>query len=246
MVSFLPSVRNALLNLAFPQRCHSCKASVDDDRLGVACSMCWEHTHLFESSEKLCPKCGSAGSAEEAVSFCPNCTDHSYDSARSIGIYERALSACILNLKRVPVVPRLLLDRIPQILDSAEFSECDLIVPVPLSAKRRAERGFNQAEHIASHVSKILDRTVDTQSLSRKTHSPMHRASMDRKAREQSVKNAFEITRPRLIEGRSILLVDDIFTSGATASNCAKALKKKGAISVRVFTLARTRVGQTV
>ena len=155
------------------------------------------------------------------------------------------MSAAILNLKRVPVIPQLLLDRMPQILDSSGFKECNLIVPVPLSAKRHAERGFNQAEYIAGHVAKMLNRPIDAKTLSRKIHSAMHRASMDRKAREMSVKNAFEISRPRLIDGRSILLVDDIFTSGATASNCAKALKKKGAASVRVFTLARTDVRQS-
>jgi ComF family protein len=131
------------------------------------------------------------------------------------------------------------LDRIPQILDSTGYDNYDLVLPVPLSTKRRAERGFNQAEFIASHIAKILHKTVDTRSLSRKVHTPMHRASMDRKAREQSVKNAFEVIRPKLIEKRSILLVDDILTSGATVSNCARSLKKAGAQRIEVFTLAR-------
>ncbi|MEO5859214.1 MAG: phosphoribosyltransferase family protein [Pyrinomonadaceae bacterium] len=149
------------------------------------------------------------------------------------------MSANILNLKRVPVIPQILLDRIPQILDSSGFGNVDLIVPVPLSAKRAVERGFNQAEVVASYAAKILGKSVDTQSLIRKLHTPMHRASMDKKARELSVKNAFQVIRPKLIQGRSILLVDDIFTSGATVSNCAKALKKKGAARVNVFTLAQ-------
>jgi predicted amidophosphoribosyltransferase len=62
---------------------------------------------------------------------------------------------------------------------------------------------------------------------------------MDQRARELTVVNAFEVTRPNLIKGKSILLVDDIFTSGATASSCAHVLKKSGAASVNVFTLAR-------
>ena len=73
----------------------------------------------------------------------------------------------------------------------------------------------------------------------RRMRPPMHRVAMDKKAREMTVTNAFEVVRPKLIEGRSILLVDDIFTSGATVSYCAKALKKKGAAIVKVFTLAR-------
>jgi len=200
---------------------------------------------LFEDSDGLCPKCGAKSPVSGSAFACRNCTDHHYDAARSIGIYELAMSASILHLKRFPVIPRVLLDRMPLTLNNAVFGGCDLIVPVPLSAKRRAERGFNQAEHIAGRVASVLDIPVDASSLSRKVHTAMHRASMDRKARELSVKNAFEVTRPKLIEGRSILLVDDIFTSGATASNAAKALKKKGAARVSVFTLARARIGQT-
>jgi len=239
MVSLFSSVRNTFLNLAFPQRCHKCSAIVDDDRFGVACSDCWERTTLFENSVGLCPKCGAPSSSEETAFACRHCTDHRYDSARSIGLYEHAMSATILHLKRFPVIPGLLLERMPQVLASEIFDACDLIVPVPLSSKRRVERGFNQAETIAGCVAKILDKPVDGQSLARKVHTPMHRASMDKKARELSVKNAFEVSRPKLIEGRSILLVDDIFTSGATVSNCAKALKKKGSSRVDIFTLAR-------
>ena len=241
MVSLLSTVRNTFLNLTFPQRCHSCTSQVKDDRLGVACTECWEKTTLFNNSEELCPKCGAKGAISGAVFGCRNCENHDYDTARSIGLYENALSSCILHLKRHPVIPPILLERIPNMLGSEGLRACDLIIPVPLSAKREAERGFNQAEHISHHVAKILKRRVDAQSLSRKIHTPMHRASMDRKARELSVKNAFEVARPRLIEGRSILLVDDIFTSGATVSNCAKVLKKRGASYVNVFTLARAQ-----
>jgi predicted amidophosphoribosyltransferase len=62
---------------------------------------------------------------------------------------------------------------------------------------------------------------------------------MDRRARELTVENAFEVTRPNFIKGEKILLIDDVFTSGATGSYCAKALKKKGADRVYVLTLAR-------
>lgn len=239
MVSLLSAVRNTFLNLAFPQRCHSCSAQVDNDLFGIACSDCWGKTTLFGHSEDLCPKCGAKSPVLGSAFRCRNCSDHRYDTARSIGLYERAMSASILHLKRSPVIPQILLDRVPPILDSEVFGGCDLIIPVPLSAKRRAERGFNQAEYIAKFVSKVLDKPMDVRSLSRRLHTPMHRASMDKKARELSVKNAFEVIRPKLIAGRSILLVDDIFTSGATVSNCAKALKGKGATGVCVFTLAR-------
>lgn len=66
----------------------------------------------------------------------------------------------------------------------------------------------------------------------------MHRAGMDKKAREKTVENAFAVARPKMIDGSNILLTDDVFTSGATASACAKILKSQGARSIIVFTLA--------
>jgi len=110
---------------------------------------------------------------------------------------------------------------------------------VPLSKKRRLERGFNQAEVLAKILAKQTCIKLDEKSLVRKIHTPMHRAAMDNKAREMSVKNAFEVKRPKFIEGERILLIDDVFTSGATASNCAKTLKDKSAKSVNVLTIAR-------
>ena len=62
---------------------------------------------------------------------------------------------------------------------------------------------------------------------------------MDKKARDLTVKNAFEVGRPKLIKGANVLLIDDVFTSGATASQCARVLKKNGSAKVNVLTLAR-------
>jgi predicted amidophosphoribosyltransferase len=67
----------------------------------------------------------------------------------------------------------------------------------------------------------------------------MHRIGMDQKARELTIHNAFEVTRPRLIKGKKAVLIDDVLTSGATTSQAAKVLKKAGAVRVDVFTLSR-------
>jgi competence protein ComFC len=81
---------------------------------------------------------------------------------------------------------------------------------------------------------------MNTLSVARITQVAKRRAGMDRKARFASVENAFEVKRPKLIENQNILLIDDVFTSGATATNRAKALKKKGASKVYILTIART------
>ena len=124
-------------------------------------------------------------------------------------------------------------------MQRSEFLTADLIIPIPLSKRRKLERGFNQAEIIAAEIARTTGIPVDALSLARKLHTRIHRVGMDQKARELTVKNAFEVLRPKLIQGRNILLVDDVFTSGATSSYCAKVLKKNGAGKVNVFTLAR-------
>jgi ComF family protein len=114
-----------------------------------------------------------------------------------------------------------------------------LVVPVPQSRKRNLERGYNQAEILASLVSKTLAVRMASNAFVRTSHTPIHRAAMDRKARAATVEKSFEVRIPRLVTDRNILLVDDVLTSGSTASACASVLKKNGAARVDVITLAR-------
>jgi len=113
------------------------------------------------------------------------------------------------------------------------------VVPVPLHPKRLKTRGFNQASVIAETVSKALGLPLDEVSLVRVSSSEKYRAGLDVKGRRDTVAGAFKVTHPRLVEDEDILLVDDVFTTGATVSACAEALLEAGAKSVFVFTLAR-------
>ena len=193
----------------------------------------------------FCARCGAyfGKKAAPAPVLCHKCDDHHYDKAAAAGVYEKALAAAIIQLKSVPAMPKRLGDLLTGTSLPDEFLTADLIVPVPLSKHRRLERGFNQAEIIAGTLAARLDVPVDRQSLARRLHTPIHRIGMDQKARELSVRNAFEVKRPKLIAGKNVLLVDDVLTSGATASDAAKVLKKAGAARVYVFTLARAVMG---
>jgi ComF family protein len=233
---------DSLLTLAYPQACQICESSVEKFTDGVACRLCWEKTNIFSGAETLCGKCGAflQPKSSDFQTFCHRCDEHFYDSASAVGIYEHALATSVLHLKREPfVAQRLRKLFISRFRDSA-FQNSTLIVPVPLSKKRFLERGFNQAAVLSKILAKQTAIKLDEQSLVRKTHTPMHRAGMDGKARAMSVENAFEVKRPKFIKDEKILLVDDVFTSGATVSNCANVLKKNGADKVYIFTLART------
>ena len=237
----LKALKNSVLSIVYPQECRVCGLAVENFTDGIACSDCWTSTRIFTGSEMLCSKCGAFlnESGLQIEVFCHKCDELSFDKARAVGVYEKALAAIALNLKREPLIPERLHSKIHTAVLRYNFSDSTLIVSVPLSKKRRLERGFNQAEVIAEIISKQSAIKIDRESLVRTQHTPIHRVAMDKKAREITVKNAFEVTRPKLMAGQNVLLVDDIFTSGATASACAKILKKNGAAVVNVLTLAR-------
>jgi ComF family protein len=234
-------ILDSLLSIVYPLHCFKCSTVVDRRSDRPACSSCWDETRIFHGNETLCAKCSAIQSFERRSpeTRCRACDDHFYDRATAVGVYEGALAASVVSLKTVPVVGSRLSGLLAAAFLRSGFFQTDLIVPVPLSAKRRLERGFNQSEEIASALSAAVGVDVDRKSLRRRLDTPFHRAGMDRKAREATVERAFEVCRPKLVDGRRILLVDDVFTTGATASNCAKTLKAAGAVSVNVLTIAR-------
>jgi ComF family protein len=229
-----------LLAVIYPQECRICRDSVENSDDGVVCTKCWNDAIFFSGRETLCSKCGDilAGPPTGFETFCRKCTDHEYDSARAAGLYRGAIAASVIHLKNKPELPRRLLSAFRCAIERVECADA-LVMPIPLSAERFRERGFNQAGFLAEIAAKHLKCQLDERSLVRTTHTARHRAAMDRKARDMTVRNAFDVVRPKLIAGRSIILVDDVLTSGATASYCAKALKNSGAASVKVLTLAR-------
>lgn len=238
----LKVLHDTLLSVVYPRECRVCRGHVEGHDDGVACRSCWSETRVLSSAEKLCGKCGAFTDNKAAGNtppVCHDCKGHHYDRATALGVYEKALAAAIIELKSVPSLPAAIVRDLTTAVKIFTIETPDVIVPVPLSHERLIERGYNQADIIARAVSRIIGAPVDSLSLVRKLHTPIHRIGMDRKARELTVQNAFRVTRPKLVEGKRMLLVDDVFTSGATTSSCARTLKKNGATGVDVFTLAR-------
>jgi len=234
-------LHNSLFSLLYPQDCRVCSCHIEDVDDGAACARCWAETRLFTGSELLCAKCGAFfhETADRVEVYCRKCDDHFYDKAAAVGVYEKAVAATIIKLKTEPVLDGRARRSLAAAFEKSGFGDADLVIPIPLAPKRFAERGFNQAEVLAAVISELSCARLDSHSLARTAYSPIHRVAMDRKARELSVKNAFVVKRPKLIDGRSVLLVDDVFTSGATSSYCAKVLKKNGAARVNVLTFGR-------
>jgi ComF family protein len=162
-----------------------------------------------------------------------------FTTARAVGSYKGALRESALMLKRRPHVPLHVADLLVAAALREPSSLSTRVVPVPLHPKRLRTRGFNQATVIAETVSKTLELPLDEVSLGRISSPEKYRAGLDVKGRRDTVAGAFQVTHPRLVSGEDILLVDDVFTTGATVSACAEALLEAGAKTVFVFTLAR-------
>ena len=113
-----------------------------------------------------------------------------------------------------------------------------LLVPVPLHPRRQRERGFNQASLLARRVARIWRVPVHDDVLVRAVATPSQ-TELDAPARRANVRDAFRLRRPELVAGRHVLLVDDILTTGATLSECARSLRTGGAAVVGALTVAR-------
>lgn len=120
---------------------------------------------------------------------------------------------------------------------SGRFDDIDLLVPVPLHWRRRMQRGYNQSELLCRGIAEITGRPVSTHTLRRHryTHQQSMQASVDR---EENVKDAFSIRHPEKFEGRHILLVDDVLTTGATLGSCGEALKHVKNLKISIATLS--------
>lgn len=237
----ISSAVESLTSLFYPQICHCCGSAVESRRNGVACEPCWTSTRLYTDIESCCGKCGALQNARAGnrPDSCRECSEAAFDSAIAAGVYERALSASVWKLKHEPCLSRRAVSVFESSLSRIKPDDGVLVVPVPQSRKRYLERGYNQAEILAALVAKTLRMRMVTDAVVRTAHTPIHRAAMDRKARAATVERSFELRIPRLVAGRTILLVDDVLTSGSTASACASVLKKHGASRVDVVTLAR-------
>jgi ComF family protein len=236
---------DATLALVYPLRCAACEvADVARRADAPACAACWETTAIFNGAETLCWKCGVRAHAPVEVEKwegvrCRRCDAEHFDAARSIGIYEGALRASVLRLKREPHVAPRLARLLFETQRRPPLDRATRVVPVPLHPERERERGFNQAAVLARALAAQTRLPLDEWSVVRTEHTARHRAGMDARARRETVESVFKVVRPRLISGERVLLIDDVLTTGATVSSCARALKDAGALEVFVLTVAR-------
>ncbi|GAG49023.1 unnamed protein product, partial [marine sediment metagenome] len=123
-------------------------------------------------------------------------------------------------------------------VEEEEAIEVDLVVAVPLYARRQRLRGYNQSALLARELSRLCGLPLAERGLARRRNTPPQARSADAEARKRNVADAF-IADGRWVEGRRVLLIDDVMTTGATVDACARALHKAGAGSVWALSFAR-------
>ncbi len=166
---------------------------------------------------------------------------YAFDRARSYGVYDDIMVRAIVLLKYHAVTPLagLFAARLLETIQrEPEAFRLDAVVPVPLDDRRRRERGYNQAELIARPLAKKLGLPLRPLLLLRK-HPRPEKLRLTRRERWATVRGAYAVREGANIDKLRLLLVDDVFTTGATLDACARALHDAGAAEVVGLTVAR-------
>ena len=237
----------ALASLVFPAPCRICGATLDTGSAIPFCHSCIAAI-AQELPAPLCEQCGrpivSAAVAEAGASpLCHLCRAgvYAFDHARSLGPYSPRMSRAILLLKYGNVAPlgKWFARRLAAFVQAhpQDFA-ADAVVPVPLDHGRLRERGYNQAERIARPLARLLGIPFQPCLLVRTRPRP-NQLRLTRRERWETVRGAYATHKMAQVDKLRVLLVDDVFTTGASLDACSRALKGAGAARVAGLTVAR-------
>ena len=200
-------------------------------------------------ASSTCEVCGenlpNAKCCDESQ-ICPACQEErpSYQKAVAYGTYDGELRELIhlLKYEHVRSAASVLGGMLAQAIAKLELTSPVVIVPVPLHASKRRQRGFNQAELISKAAMKriCLSNIGLANDLLQRTRPTVSQTGLTRSQRRENIRGAFRVVHLNRIKGRRILLVDDVMTTGTTASECARVLLRAGAEAIWVATVART------
>ncbi len=226
----------------FPSRCKTCGALLDHPAERVLCRACLGE--IVPARLPFCPRCGRFYDGVDEPHLCLDCltAPPAFTLQRSAAKYMGRLKDALLLLKYRKFRPlgrdlaRFALEAARK--DDRLWEGVDLIVPVPLHPARARERGFNQAAVLAREMGGLRGIPVETKALKKVRNAPPQ-TTLEKAGRRTSVRGAFRAVRPERIRGRTVLLVDDVYTTGSTLRECAAVLAAAGARDVRAITVAQ-------
>lgn len=227
-------LQEGMLDLIYPPSCVVCEKAVNQ----YLCPDCIEKIQLIDY-----PYCRTCGAPSETAR-CGECRERAFvfESGRSAGVYEGVLREAIHAMKYTfhPAVAGPLGDLMAErFVRLYPGGKTDVVVPVPIHRSRMLVRGFNQSEQLARRMCQRISLPVEAGLLyqARKTR---HQVDLPQEQRESNVRGAFAVRDAPKLFGKRVLLIDDVFTTGATLNEAASALLAAGARSVHAYTLARS------
>mgnify|MGYP006279604543 FL=1 len=235
----------ALLDWVYPRHCYHCGVPLDAPGRLVLCGDCFRAMVENRLDGNVCGRCGLPLSGpEEDGALCIGCLaqERYFDLARAFFAYAGPVTSVIKSFKfegNYFLGPRLLRVSLARKWLPEEIVAPEGVVPVPLHPRRRRERGYDQALLLAETLAGHFDCKLVKDALVR-TRYTRQQTRLTPTGRRDNVRGAFAVADGKAVEGRSLLLVDDVATTGATAEECSKALKKAGCGRLQVLTLART------
>ncbi|MBL4904233.1 MAG: ComF family protein [Desulfocapsa sp.] len=235
----LDEVVTASLDILFPPSCPFCKKMTKPAERFL-CGECFSQLKFITTP--YCTCCGRVFAGSEENHLCGDCLKSSwaFDTARSLFSYEKIIAGLIHKLKYSGKTTGLetfrWLSEQSNLLQ--DFDVPDFILPVPLHRNRLRHRGFNQALVLAKSIFPGDRKKIRHDLLTRQANTPTQ-TGLSGIERRKNLKHAFVIEKPAEVKGRKILLLDDVFTTGATVQECAKALKFAGTTRVDVLTIGR-------
>ena len=237
----LRSCLDTALGFFYPNVCQFCQTSRATEREGYVCSDCWTQVRFIR--KPFCERCGLPFAGDLTTAFeCSNCRELElhFSSARSAVVAKTVVLEAIHRFKysRALWFENFLADLlIREAAPVLRGQNWDALVPVPLHPKKFREREFNQAEILARRLGAAANIRVETKILQRITATATQ-TLLSRELRAANMAGAFAAA-PNTLAGKKLVVVDDVFTTGATTSACAKALRAAGAAEVCVWTVAR-------
>lgn len=234
-------IGSSLAELCFPRICAGC-GKINAQSAGFWCAGCLDE--IPRISPPICPLCGSPfpDAPDSSDHLCGECTRSvfHFDGARSAVTHAGIVRDRIHQFKfgrRLEWIPPLV-ELLQATYETWGISPPALVVPVPLHLNRLKERGFNQSGLLAGEFARKLGLRVSYDMLVRKKWTePQTR--LNRTQRLKNVRGAFDAPGRESVRNLRILLIDDVFTTGETLSECARTLKKKGASEVHALTVTR-------
>lgn len=241
--SFIHLCGQLVLNVLLPPKCLKCGSRVSDAH--NICPDCWKG--LYFISDPKCVICGfpfgtEFGSDFSVIgeAFCAACqkSPHAFNKANAALRYDDESRSMILGFKHQDRTEYT--QYFTKILYQAGrdfWQDADILVPVPLHRKRLLKRRYNQSALLSESLAKKTGLSHIPEALERIKNTPPQQGNLDK--RSKNVKGAFKANLNIDLKGKNIVLIDDVYTTGSTADNCAKALKRAGAEKVYLLTVFR-------